>query len=173
MSEENKQTPQGTQGPKGEQGAQGASALDMQKYLDKIDELKKSSISKEQYEKDVERLRVENKQLLDTLTKGGAPNAPHDYEKEKEELRAALFNRDKPLSNRDFIDKSLKLRKAIIESEGYDPFVPQTIDGRGEPLPSNIEQIAANTAAGLEELVEASDGDDAVFRGQYESRVKG
>jgi hypothetical protein len=89
-------------------------------YIQAINEMKQNSVSKEQYNK----LKNENKQLLDALVSNKQMDVPEEKPADITELRAKLFNVDQGLSNIEFIDNALKLRAALIAQGEPDPFMP-------------------------------------------------
>lgn len=63
-----------------------------------------------------------------------------------EQMRSELFSKeaaDKGMSNLEFIERSLELRDAIIESGGTDPFLPV---GKGIELTREDYEAAEFTA---------------------------
>ena len=91
-------------------------------YIDEIQKLKANSVPKEKYDEVLEN----NKKLIETLAENRKVEEPKKTEEKVDinKLREELYNSDKELSNLDYIDKTLKLRKAIIDSGEMDPFVP-------------------------------------------------
>lgn len=132
-------------------------------YISAINELKQNSVSKEAYDK----LKKENKQLLDSLVSG------KDIEIESKsvdvsELRSKLFNKDKTLSNLDYISTALQLREALIEQGEPDPFLP--VGEKVVITDSDIEK-AENVASVLQDMVDIADGNNVVFNQEYQRRV--
>lgn len=125
-------------------------------YIEAIKEMKKNSVSKEEYDK----LKDENKKLIQSLVNGesyqgdGAPEEKKDIDK----MRRELFDKDH--TNLEYITQSLALRDEIIEKGGPDPFLP--IGSKIAPTPDDV--TAANRVAdGLKHCVEVADGDPSVF----------
>ena len=129
-------------------------------YLNVIKDMKQNSVPKEEFEK----LREENRMLLDTI----ANNVPADSgNKEPEEvvdvdkLREELFSSDdQDITNLDYITKVLKLRKAIMDKGGRDPFLPsgQNI------LPTDEDIKTANRVAEVyQNCVDIADGNPDIF----------
>lgn len=125
-------------------------------YVAAIKELQNTTVSKSQYDK----LRVENKKLLDALVSGEQVDIPKEEKVSIEELRKSLFNKDGNLSNLEYVDTALKLRKALIEAGEADPFLPY-----GEKTTVNADAIdkANRVAEGLQYCVDQADGDSMLF----------
>lgn len=133
-------------------------------YIAAINEMKQNSVSKEQYNK----LKNENKQLLDALVSNKQIDVPEEKPADITELRAKLFNVDQGLSNIEFIDNALKLRAALIAQGEPDPFMP--IGTKVQPTYDMVEK-ADNVAKGLQEMVDFADGDPGIFNAEYQRRV--
>lgn len=138
-------------------------ADDIQKYIDTIADLKANSVSKSE----AERLRAENRTLLQAIEKGQTINStPVEAKKSIAELRAKLTGPDHDdLSDIDYIETVLDLREALIEeaaSKGYeyDPFCPQ---GKQYDPSEEDKKTAEKVAAGLQSILEVANGDCGVF----------
>lgn len=128
---------------------------DATNYIEAIKEMKRNSVSKADYEK----LQAENRQLLDSLINGNQveminPEPPVDIN----ELRNDLFNKDN--TNLSFIEKSLKLRDALIKSGQPDIFLP--IGKQIAPTDEDIAK-AQKVADALSDCVEYADGNSEIF----------
>lgn len=135
-------------------------------YIAAIEELKASTISKDKYNQ----LRAENKKLLDALVSGEQLNLPKEEKRETaRDLRNKLFNNYGDFSNIEFIDTVVKLRDAVIEEGGVDPFYPV---GDNVSITSDIIDRANNTAEGLKYILELSEDDPGIFNAQYQRIVK-
>src|SRR5574344_1444172 len=90
-------------------------------YLEAFTELKKNTVSKEAYDKALD----ENKKLIKSLSEFSPQldEEPKAVPVDKDQLKENIFTKE--MTNLDFIEQSLKLRKAIIADGGKDPFVPQ------------------------------------------------
>lgn len=137
-------------------------------YIKAINELKQNSVSREQYEK----LKNENKELLDTLINGGqVTNVTEAPAKTIQEMRAELFSKeaaDKGMTNLEFVTKSLELRNAIIKSGGIDPFLPV---GRGIEITRDDVEAAEFTAQQFQECIDIADGNSEVFTNELMRRT--
>ena len=124
-------------------------------YIAQINELKRNSVSVDQYNK----LVSENKKLLNTLVNNGQMAAEDVAPKASiEELRTKLF--DSHNTNLTYIETALELRDRLIE-EGYeDPFVPQ-----GKRISATREDydLADKVAEGFRACIEYANGDSEIF----------
>lgn len=141
---------------------------DNSQYIEAIGELKKNSVPREKFDK----LMEENKQLLKTITEYPANgNNEKVQEKPKEDiaaLRKALYGSEADLDNLDYIDKTLRLRKALMDEGEPDPFV-----GRGEKLvpDDNDYKSAEKVADVLQQCVDYAQGDSEVFTNELQRRI--
>lgn len=134
-------------------------------YVAAIQELQNNSVSKTKYEK----LRTENKKLLDALVSGQQIDLPKEEKPNIDELRKKLFNKDADLSNLEYVDTALKLRNALIEKGERDPFLPV-----GDRVSETAEMydIAQRVADGLQECVDFAEGDSGIFTAQLQRITK-
>lgn len=137
-------------------------------YISAISEIKANSVSREQYEK----LKNENKELLDTLINGGQVEMVDPASKTSiDDLRKQLFSKEsaeKGMTNLEFVSKSLELRDAIIESGGTDPFLPI---GRGIELTRDDYEAAEFTAKQFRECIDIAQGNSEVFTNELMRRT--
>ena len=131
-------------------------------YLAAINELKQNSVNREDYNK----LKAENKKLLDSIVNGTPVEVQSPQRKSIEELRAAYLKEDQ--TNIEYISNTLKLREALIAEGKPDPFLPI-----GEQiLPTDEDIAAANKVASvLQECVDYAEGDSAVFTNELQRRL--
>ena len=88
-------------------------------YLAAINELKQNSVNREDYNK----LKAENKKLLDSIVNGTDAGLSKPEEKKSvEELRANYLKEDQ--SNLEYITNALALREALMAEGKPDPFLP-------------------------------------------------
>lgn len=132
-------------------------------YIKVIEELKSKSVNKEDYDK----LLDENRKLLKSLVENKPlqTEEPQKQKIDKTALRKELYGSDADLSNLDYVQKTLTLRKAIMDDGEPDPFV-----GRGEKLvPDDSDYAAAaKVASVLEHCVEYANGDSEVFTNELQ-----
>ena len=137
-------------------------------YIHALNELKQNSVSREQYEK----LKNENKELLNTLINGGQVEMIDPSSKPSiEDLRKELFSNeaaDKGMTNLEFVSKSLELRNAIIDEGGTDPFLPV---GRGIELTREDYEAAEFTAQQFQECIDIAKGNSEVFTAELMRRT--
>ena len=134
-------------------------------YLAAIKELKANSVDRAKYDK----LKEENKKLLDTVINGGEYSGSHeDSSVDIEQLRKNVFDNPEP-TNLEYVTNVLKLREALIE-EGYeDPFVPQ---GNQIVATEQDRLTAEKVARELQDMVDKANGDPHVFNAEFNRRVK-
>lgn len=132
-------------------------------YISAINEIKANSVSKEAYEK----LKKENKQLLDSLVSGKELDIEAAKPVDVNELRVKLFG-DNELTNLEYIDTALKLRAAVIEQGEVDPFLP--VGAKAAITDADIE-TAERVAQELQEMVDIADGNHVIFNQEYQRRV--
>ena len=128
-------------------------------YIEAIKEMKQNSVSKEAYEK----LKQENKQLLDSIINGtelSQQNIKVEEPVDIKQLRNNLFNQDGDLSNLEYISSALKLRDELIKKGEKDPFLP--VGEKIIPTDEDV-QTANRVAAILQDCVDYAEGDSAIF----------
>ena len=93
-----------------------------QDYLAAIKELKQNSVDRSEYDK----LRAENKKLIDAVVNGQPGQEEPVFTKHSKEqiddLRNDLFNSPKELNNLEYVTKAMELREALMENGEPDPF---------------------------------------------------
>ena len=136
-----------------------------QDYLATIAELKKNSVSKTEYDK----LRQENKNLLQTLVEGGQIQQTEiKPEVDVNALRNELFGKENNLSNLEYVAKSLQLREALLDKGEPDCFLPVSL--RHAPTLEEI-QTAQKVADVFTECVEYADGNNEIFTQELQRRT--
>lgn len=134
-------------------------------YVAAIQELQNNTVSKDKYEK----LRGENKKLLDALVNGQQIEARKEEKADITELRKKLFNKDGNLSNLEYVDTALKLRNALLDAGERDPFLPY---GDRVTLTAEMYDKAQAVADGLQECVDFAEGDSGIFTAQLQRITK-
>lgn len=127
-------------------------------YINTINELKSNTVSKAEYE----RLKKENRQLLDSLVNG----SPVEVQKvEKKPITELVEDLQKDQSNLDYVKTALDLRTAMIEQGLSDPFLPQ-----GKQIAATADDIksAARVAEALQECVDYANGDSQLFTAELQ-----
>ena len=125
-----------------------------------LKEARENSVPKADYEK----LEKENKELVAQIIngEGNVGNGQPTPEKvDIKALRDELYGpKGADLSNLDFWKKTLKLRNAVIEQEGYDPFLPH--GAKIKPNEQDVERAEA-VAKTVEKCIEEANGNSEVF----------
>ena len=125
-----------------------------------LKELRENSVSKEDYAK----LEEENKQLVAQIINGEGNvgnGQPTPDKVDIKVLREELYGpKGADLSNLDFWKKTLQLRQAVIEQEGYDPFLPH--GAKIKPNEQDVERAEA-VAKTVQECIDKSEGSSEVF----------
>ena len=141
---------------------------DTNNYIEAIKEMKANSVSKEAYQK----LKDENKQLLDSLINGSQiaieqmkPEITDEY---VNGLRKKLFNPDEGLSNLEYAKTATELRDALLEKGEVDPFLPV-----GHNItPTDEDYVKADRVGQvLKECIEYADGDSELFTNELMRRT--
>ena len=138
-----------------------------QDYISALNEMKKNTVSKEAYDK----LRADNKKLLDTIVSGQSLEQTEVKEEvDVDALRKELFGKSRrDLSNLEYVDKALQLRKALMEKGEQDPFVMKA--GRTSSPEAEDFKKAERVASVLQECVDIADGNDSVFDNEFQRRL--
>lgn len=138
-----------------------------QDYISALNEMKKNTVSKEAYDK----LRADNKKLLDTIVSGQSLEQTEvKQEVDVDALRKELFGKSRrDLSNLEYVDKALQLRKALMEKGEQDPFVMKA--GRTSSPEAEDFKKAERVASVLQECVDIADGNDSVFDNEFQRRL--
>ena len=140
-----------------------------QDYLAAIKELKENSVNRSEYEK----LRAENKKLIDAVVNGQPGQeeqvvVKHSRE-QMDDLRNELFNSPRELNNLEFITKTMELREALMENGEPDPFLP--VGKQISPTRDDIEG-AEKVAQVYKECIEYAEGDSEVFTNELMRRTR-
>ena len=140
-----------------------------QDYLAAIKELKQNSVDRSEYEK----LRAENKKLIDAVVNGQPGQEEQVVVKHSKEqiddLRNELFNSPKELNNLEYITKAMELREALIENGEPDPFLP--VGKQISPTRDDLEG-AEKVAQVYKECIEYAEGDSEVFTNELMRRTR-
>ena len=136
-------------------------------YIDQIKKLKENSVSKEDYDK----LRLDNKRLIDALANGTQMDVvePKVSTVEKiNELRTKLFSKGSNLNNLEYCDTALQLRDALIEKGERDPFLPF---GHNVLATESDIESANRVATVMRECIDYADGDSDIFTNELQRRT--
>ena len=125
-----------------------------------LKEARENSVPKADYEK----LQKENKELVSQIINGEGNVGNGQPTPEKVDIKALREDLYGPkgadLSNLDFWKKTLQLRNAVIEQEGYDPFLPH--GAKIKPNEQDVERAEA-VAKTVEKCIEEANGNSEVF----------
>ena len=133
-------------------------------------DLKGNSVSKEEYDK----LKEENTKLLNEVINGGGGSGsgqatPTQEKPDIDKLRAELYGpKGQQLTNLQVVEKTLQLRKAIMDEGGMDPFLPVGANIKPDDRDRERAQAVADV---LSECVRESDGDSGVFTAILQSKI--
>ena len=140
-----------------------------QDYIKAIKDLKQNSVDRSEYEK----LRAENKKLIDAVVNGQPGQEEQVVVKHSKEqiddLRNDLFNSPRELNNLEFITKTMELREALMENGEPDPFLP--VGKQISPTRDDIEG-AEKVAQVYKECIEYAEGDSEVFTNELMRRTR-
>lgn len=128
-------------------------------YIEAIKEIKQNSVDREAYNK----LREENKRLLNSLVNGESIDVKKEEPVNIDELRDKLFNKES--TNLEYISNALKLREELMKQGKPDPFLPA-----GKNIIPTEEDIktANRVAKVLQECVDYANGDSNVFTNELQ-----
>lgn len=134
-------------------------------YIEALSSMKQNTVSKEDYNK----LKTENKKLLDALIEGKQIEAPAS-QVDIDGIRQELYgDRDASIDPLDYVTKTLKLRNAIIDNGGDDPALPSGHMYTPNSLDKETSQKVADV---LQECVNIADGNTAVFMSELQRVLK-
>lgn len=132
--------------------------------LNEIKNLKENTVSKEEYKK----LQEKNKTLMRQIINGGGTKEPEETFN-IEECRKALFENPEDLTDLEFWKNTLALRKARLENEGVDIFLPKGIKTKY----SNADKESANHVAEvIGQLIEESEGSPQIFKALLNNAIE-
>ena len=140
-----------------------------QDYLAAIKELKQNSVDRSEYDK----LRAENKKLIDAVVNGQSGQEEPVFTKHSkeqiDELRNELFNSPRDLNNLEYITKAMELREALMENGEPDPFLP--VGKQISPTRDDLEG-AEKVAQVYKECIDYAEGDSEVFTNELMRRTR-
>ena len=137
-------------------------------YIEQIKKLKESSVSKDDYEK----LRADNKRLIDALANGtnieGKVEPKIDAIENINNLRKKLFSKGSNLDNLEYCKTAVELRDALIENGERDPFLPF---GHNVVITESDNETANRVATVMKECIDYADGDSDIFTNELQRRT--
>ena len=132
-------------------------------YLEAIKDLKQKSVDRTEYEK----LKAENKKLLDSIVNGQTIDVEAQPQaRDVNEIREELFNHEH--TNLDYVKLMLELRSTLIAKGERDPFLPY-----GSQIAPTIEdeEKAEKAAQIYQECIDYADGDPKLFTQELQRRT--
>ena len=146
--------------------SQTTETIDNNQYIEALNQLKANSVDKADYEK----LKAENKKLLDSIVNGTEVALPAVEKASIEDLREKLVNSSEDgISSLDYAETALKLRERLLEEGQEDPFVPHG----SQYSPTQVDYDRAHrVAAILQDCVDNAEGDDATFLAELKKRIR-
>ena len=137
-------------------------------YIDQIKKLKENSVSKDDYDK----LRADNKKLIDALANGtqleGKVEPKIDAVENINNLRKKLFSKGSNLNNLEYCKTAVELRDALIETGDKDPFLPF---GHNVIATDSDHETAERVASIMKDCIEYADGDSDIFTNELQRRT--
>ena len=137
-------------------------------YIEQIKKLKENSVSKDDYDK----LRLDNKRLIDALANGtqieGVVEPKVSAVENINNLREKLFSKGNNLSNLEYCDTALKLRDALIKNGERDSFLPF---GHNVIATDSDIETANRVANVMRECIDYADGDSDIFTNELQRRT--
>ena len=124
--------------------------------LEEIKNLKENTVSKEDYNKQVEK----NKALMKQIINGGGTKVEAEDTVDLGEIRKAIFEKGEDMSNRDFWKNVLALRKERLEKEGVDVFLPK---GRKTRYTRDDLESAQKVAEVIGQLIKDTEDNPLLF----------
>lgn len=128
-----------------------------QEYIDTINELKRNSVSRTEYDK----IREENRTLLSNIVNGTGAQTEQTVEAPVEsldDLRNRVFTN--PKNDLEYVAGVLEIRDRVMAEGGTDPFVSD--NGRYSATEEDYK-AGERLAEGLKYCVEVADGNNDVF----------
>lgn len=133
-------------------------------YLEAIKDLKQNSVNREDYEK----LKAENKKLLNAVVNGQSVEVETSPAyRDVNDIRDELFNHEH--NNLEYIKLALELRNTLIAKGETDPFLP--VGKQISPTREDVEK-AEMVAQVYQECVDYAEGDSALFTQELMRRTR-
>lgn len=135
-----------------------------QDYINNLNALRETTVSKEEYNK----ILQENKKLANALINGYSIEQQKEEPIDVDKLRKELFsNKYKKTTDLEFFTKVEELSKGIEQSGGIDPYLPNSKDYI--PTGDDIER-AQRIHTVIRECIAAADGDPQYFTNELQRR---
>lgn len=137
-------------------------------YIEQIKKLKESSVSRDDYDK----LKADNKKLIDALANGiqieDAVGSKISTVENINNLRSKLFSKGNDLNNLEYCKAAVELRDALIENGERDPFLPF---GHNVVATDSDYETANRVATVMRECIDYADGDSDIFTNELQRRT--
>lgn len=131
--------------------------VDVQKYLDRINELEATRVPVEEFNK----LKEENATLFKNAMNGQKLDSPESKKPTVQELRNKLYSAaESELSQCEYIKLTCDLRDALLEETGIDYMVPT---GTQYEAVSSDYEAGQKAYDALRHCLEIADGDDGIL----------
>lgn len=138
-------------------------------YIEAINQLKQTTVSRDEYN----RVLNDNKRMVELML-NNTPNSTEEVvsvptDEEITAMRKKLYTSDSALTNLEYISETLKLRKALMDKGGRDPFLPVNHNY----VDNDADRAAAQEYADkLQQMVDYSNGDPEVFNSELKRCCK-
>lgn len=131
-------------------------------YIQAIQDLKATTVPKTELEK----VQSQNRQLLDALIKNQQLGQPEQEQPEEPaDIRQIRMDLRKEQSNLSYAQNALKLRKAVMDQGGRDPFLPISHDRQPDAYDRERAQAVADV---FQHCIDYAEGDSAVFTNELQ-----
>ena len=128
-------------------------------YISALNEMKQNSVSRSEYEK----LKADNKRLLDSIVNGTSEKAEVLPKKSIEELRKNFMKEG--VSNLDYWKNALELRERLIEEGHPDPMIPTGVRVAANQMDyDGVEKLVS----GIQHCIDYADGDRQLFTNELQ-----
>lgn len=131
-------------------------------YIQAIQELKATTVPKTELEK----VQSQNRQLLDALINNQQLGQPEqDKPEEPADIKQLRMDIRKEQTNLSYVQNALKLRKAVMDQGGMDPFLPVSHDRQPDAYDRERAQAVADI---FQHCIDYAEGDSAVFTNELQ-----
>lgn len=128
-------------------------------YISALNEMKQNSVSRSEYEK----LKADNKRLLDSIVNGTSENVEVLPKKSIEELRKNFMKEG--VSNLDYWKNALELRERLIEEGQPDPMIPTGVRVAANQMDyDGVEKLVS----GIQHCIDYANGDSQLFTNELQ-----
>ena len=128
-------------------------------YISALNEMKQNSVSRSEYEK----LKADNKRLLDSIVNGTSENVDVLPKKSIEELRKNFMKEG--VSNLDYWKNALELRERLIEEGQPDPMIPTGVRVAANQMDyDGVEKLVS----GIQHCIDYANGDSQLFTNELQ-----